>query len=501
MTASAASRPSLGARFARGAAWSVVGAASGQALQMAGSVLTARILGPESYGQLGIVMSTVGMFGVVASFGMGVTATRFVAMHRDSDPARAGSILTLTLLATSAFGLLAAAAMALASGMLAEGPLSDGSLAPELRVAALFLVANALGGAVTAALTGLEAFRAAGVIALASAIVGLPVRVWAAWALGLSGSVWAMVAVSLVSLGMGALALRRALCARRIALGPPRLGGDLRLLLRYALPALLMGALSLPAQWLANTLLAGTSRGYAELGLLNATTQWRTLLLFIPTVLGGVALPLMASGELTGEAEGESERAFELTQVLTMLAVIPAGCVLVFLAQPILLLYGPGYAGGWVAVIGSVAAAVVGSATIAPSTGLQATGRLWRGVGCSAAWSLLVVGAAALGAERWGASSVAFGQAGGYMLSAPLMLLSLGRAVPRSAWSCLAGQFAIVAIAVAAALSIPPSMGPWLSAPAGLAATVLCWRLLARPELRERAAHHLRERLAARLGG
>jgi len=58
-------------------------------------------------GQLGMVQSTAGMFGIFAGFGMGLTANKHVAELKIKDPARAGRIIGLSSLVswtTGGFG-------------------------------------------------------------------------------------------------------------------------------------------------------------------------------------------------------------------------------------------------------------------------------------------------------------------------------------------------------------------------------------------------------------
>ena len=53
-------------------------------LLLIATVFVARILGKIVYGEFGMIQSTVGMFGVFAGFGMGLTATKHVAEFRQS---------------------------------------------------------------------------------------------------------------------------------------------------------------------------------------------------------------------------------------------------------------------------------------------------------------------------------------------------------------------------------------------------------------------------------
>src|SRR5512135_1086120 len=70
---------SLGYRLAHGAFWSMTGAGVSQAMMLLSSIVVARILGRQQFGEFGIINNTIGMFGIFAGFGLGMTATKYVA--------------------------------------------------------------------------------------------------------------------------------------------------------------------------------------------------------------------------------------------------------------------------------------------------------------------------------------------------------------------------------------------------------------------------------------
>src|SRR4029453_12131551 len=82
----------------RGAFWSLSGTLISRGLALLASILVARVLGKVGFGELGIIQSSVGMFGTFAGFGLGLTATKHVAEFRTKDPARAGRIISLSSL-------------------------------------------------------------------------------------------------------------------------------------------------------------------------------------------------------------------------------------------------------------------------------------------------------------------------------------------------------------------------------------------------------------------
>src|SRR5579862_80744 len=80
----------VGERLVRGTFWSTAGTVVSRFLALAAAILAARIIGKVIYGELGIIQSTVGLFGTLAGFGMGTTASKFVAELRTKDPSKAG---------------------------------------------------------------------------------------------------------------------------------------------------------------------------------------------------------------------------------------------------------------------------------------------------------------------------------------------------------------------------------------------------------------------------
>ena len=86
----------LGARLARGTFWNLLAGIASRSLALVGSILIARILGKKTYGELGILQSTLEMFGSLAAFGLGLTSTKYVAEYRRTDPDKAGRILAMS---------------------------------------------------------------------------------------------------------------------------------------------------------------------------------------------------------------------------------------------------------------------------------------------------------------------------------------------------------------------------------------------------------------------
>ena len=183
----------IGSRLARGVFWSMAGSIISRGLMLCATILVARILGKTVYGELGMIQSTVGMFGVFAGFGLGLTATKHVAEFRLKDPERAGRIIGLSSLFAILTGGLMALGLFIFAPWLAANTINAPHLSGVLRIGALILLINALNGAQTGALAGFEAFKTIAYVNLFIGLISFPILVAGAYLGGLTGAVWALV--------------------------------------------------------------------------------------------------------------------------------------------------------------------------------------------------------------------------------------------------------------------------------------------------------------------
>ena len=66
---------------------------AGRLVSLPAGVLLARLLGRHDYGELGMIYSSIELFGIFGGFGLGLTATKYIGEFKRRDPQRAGRIL------------------------------------------------------------------------------------------------------------------------------------------------------------------------------------------------------------------------------------------------------------------------------------------------------------------------------------------------------------------------------------------------------------------------
>jgi O-antigen/teichoic acid export membrane protein len=425
---------SLGRRVARGAFWTLVGATVGRMLSLAASIVTARWLGTAAFGELGLVQTTVGMFGVLAGMGLGLTATKHVAELRVTEPERAGRILTLSTSVAIVSGLVMATLMVVLSGWLAQWSPAAPHLSGLLRVGALLILLGALNGAQLGALSGFEAFRTMARINLYTGLAGFPLAVAGVWLGGLTGAVWAMVATQ----GLNCFLNHRALRAEARQAGVPLGGGGAstkpldtwRVLWDFSLPAMLCSVMILPVNWAGMVWLVKQPGGFEQMGLFSAANQWRTAILFVPQALAVVALPALAGLDPVAHARryaglfwGNVALVGGVALVLALAVIGGAGWILES--------YGHNFAAGHATLVLLSLAAVVMAVNQVLGADVIRQGRMWPGLICNAIWAVLFLWLA----SRWVPTDGARGLALAIFCSYPvhsvcLLCLNLMRRSP-----------------------------------------------------------------------
>lgn len=334
----------LGARLARGMFWCLLGGGISRSMSLAATILAARALGREDFGALGMIQSTVMVSGVVAEMGLNLTVTKHVAEYRQRDPARAARILRLAFWLTALTGIVVAAALAASAPLMAHEVLRAPQITPEVRVAAGLVAWHAINGVQTAALAGLEAFRAVAVVSLLGGVCSSCGLAVGAVAGGLNGAVWGLNGGLLLMAAINHVALRREL---RKA-GVPAAGGpclrEWRVVLGFGAGAFLATLLYGGTDWAVNALLARRPGGYAELAALSIGRTWLAVVMFLPAAASQNAIPMLSNLRAAGDAAGYNRVLGTNALVLALLGALSAAGV-ILLAAPILRLYGLKYAG------------------------------------------------------------------------------------------------------------------------------------------------------------
>jgi O-antigen/teichoic acid export membrane protein len=380
----------LSVRLAHGVFWSLIGAVLARGLSVVSSIIVARMLGITAFGEFMMIQNTVGLFGIFAGLGLGITATKYIAEMRETDPARCGRIIGLILIVATAGGLAAGAALLLFAPWIASNTLAAPQLAPLLRAGATLVLFNTLQGVYTGALGGFEAFKRVARVNWLGAVIGTPLLVLCTFLDGIRGAVWGSVLQILIGCVIGHFTLLQEAARKNVTLSYAVTRSDYHIFWRFSLPVFLSEIIFSPANWITTTYLVRQKAGFNELAILNAAGQWRNIISYLPQTMTTVLVPIFASLYRENN-QPEFLKILRRNLCLNFGTCLALGLPLAALAPFVLNWYGQGFGSGVPAFLLILATTVIASATNLFARALQATGRPWIELSFTALWGATLI--------------------------------------------------------------------------------------------------------------
>ena len=317
---------SLTVRLLHGLTWQTFASLLGRIGSFAIALIQAHLLGKAGYGELGMVLSTLTLFGLFSSAVGGQTCTKFIAETRKVDSAVAEKITALSIVFTLIFSALAMVGILVCRTRLATQVLNAPQLSGLLLLAAVALSFQALSGTASGILLGLQEFRLEGNVRLVQIAAWLVLTPWMSLRWGTYGAMLAYTVSYAVGLAAYAAVTVNVCRRERFALCFRGMWAESRVLVEYSLPMMLYGLLLIPTVWICNAVLARQPGGYAYLGGYTAAVQFRTVVIQLPMLITSVVWPAMA--EMWGTRQLDRLRTlyqdtFQVLWALGLLAALP----------------------------------------------------------------------------------------------------------------------------------------------------------------------------------
>jgi O-antigen/teichoic acid export membrane protein len=470
----------------RNAIWALAGASTARAGSFLTVVVLARILGGVGYGELSAVQTTALMFGSFASFGLGLTATKFVAEFAASDRIRAGRVVALSTLASGGVGVIVSGVLFVLGPWLARSALDAPRLGSVIRLGALLVFLGTINGAQAGTLAGLNAFRPMSKVITIAAAVSVVTTVAGATAAGIEGALWGMALGLAVNGILSMRTVRRE--AARLGIGLVFRGcqREWRLLTSFSLPTAIAEVMVGPVSWACAAVLVNQRGGYAEFGVYSAVMRVKLLPEFL---LGSLTLPVLpaltarlGSGDETGY-----RRTLSVAHALSFGVMIPFAVLLALVPNLGLLPFGRAFLGHEAVVRWLMLQAVLVGLFQPMGSVLASTNRMWLSLGYNLSWAMAFVGLSVLLVPRWLGAGLAAAFALSHLVtSVPTYAIIRRLSGPLVAGSGI-GRLAFAALAIfgvgAGAPMVLGARVSWALGGAALLASVVLGASLARRAL------------------
>lgn len=291
--------------------WSLIGSAVGRGLSLIAGILVARFLGKDLYGEYGIIKTTLIYIEVFSTFGLGFTATKYIADFKNGNPSRVSSVSKATLsitLATSGFMALMVLIFAKQIAIIIDAP----HLYNTLRITAAGIIVNAINNAQIGILSGFAEFKSIAKNTTIAGIITFILTVILTYYFGLNGAVIALVISYGTQCLLNNISVR--FCVNQYAKPVGSQKGLYKELLTFSFPIALQESLYSIVNWVISFMLIKMC-GYGELGLYSAAAQWAAIISFIPSILRNVTLSHLSSNTDNQTAHNRTLKAMLMVSV------------------------------------------------------------------------------------------------------------------------------------------------------------------------------------------
>ncbi|WP_139422903.1 oligosaccharide flippase family protein [Chryseobacterium mulctrae] len=275
--------------------WILLGNTISKFTLLVATILMARYLGKSEYGQFGIIKSTILMFAMFAGLELGITATKYISEYRLKDKIKVEKIVGLSNL----FAILISITISLLVYLFSKNiavQINAPNLYKEIQISSFVLFFSSLNGIQNGILAGIEKFKQ---LSINNAIAGFLSSIFlviAAKYFGLYVVVIAFGTNFLLLFILNFITLRKCFYSSfNIAIFNKDNFSELEVLWKFSLPAILAGLLVGPVTWYCNYLLVNQQGGYEQMANFDIANQWRNTILFIPSALSQIALPMLSS--------------------------------------------------------------------------------------------------------------------------------------------------------------------------------------------------------------
>jgi len=282
-------------RLLRAIQWSILGTGIAHAVYLLASILIARRLGNEDFGRLGLIQFTLNtpVLLIATSFGWSVMRTA-ATMHeheREAFSSLLNSLIIVGTLVSAGLSVL----LLLLGPMICTYWFSDPASIPAFQIVAISILFSGYFSLIVSLFSGLEAFQNVAILnIMRGLLLGILLIVGSNWG-GLIGAGFGFTLASGMSAFIAWFIMRRALKQYRLALYSHNWQRAYRVLAQISLPSFLSTIISSLGLWIGSVLLARHHDGLHQVAVFNASNQWKSVLLFVPTQISQASAPIMAN--------------------------------------------------------------------------------------------------------------------------------------------------------------------------------------------------------------
>lgn len=372
----------------KGAFWVISSTIISKALVVFASLITARILGQTVYGEFAIIRSTINMFTAFTGLGIALTATKYISEFRLQDREKVARIIALSNFIVIVSGLFILTLFIFFAPIISQRIIHASRLVNEIRLGSFILFFTALNTLQIGILSGFQGFKIIARNNLLAGFLGFFIQITFCYFWRLNGSIIGLGSSFLILSLFNFLSIRKIEYNYRISVFSVSIFKELPILWRFSLPTFLTGIVVETTIWIGNTILVDQPNGFNEMAIFDISNQWRIVIVFIPSILAQLTLPLLSAN--VGDKNQYSSIFFKNLKINTGISLFVGVCFSLF-SPLILRLYGDSYAGSQLVLIILVISTILTSINSLVWQITVSNGDMWLNLSINILWGIILI--------------------------------------------------------------------------------------------------------------
>ena len=352
--------------------WAVLGNVLGKGIGLISGIFVARILGSYVYGEFGVIRNLVISTSIFSTFGLGYTATKYIAENKLSNPKLVGAILKYCQRITFLVSGILALTLLTFSSFFANEILKVPHLSSYIQLASVLVIFNAINTTQIGVISGFGNFKELSNVNILTGVASFITSILFSFFYGLNGLIGSLIFCQIINF----LMFGRIIKTNQINYPNTEIVNYefLRGILIFSLPIALQEGFYALSAILINLLLHLFS-DLKEVGFYAAAIQWYITILMIPAVLRNVII-----SHLTGNNKDNLKFNKLLNSILkyTLIILVISFCIIIMSSSYIEQLYGPSFVGLKTIIIIQVFSAVFDSLSTVYNQAYLSVAKNWQ---------------------------------------------------------------------------------------------------------------------------
>ena len=371
-------------KLTAGGAWLLLGSCIQKGSTLFLAILIARHLGQSGYGEFGVIQACIMVLQVFASFGVVTATTKFVAEYHRKDILKTGRIISLSYTSAIILGGGVTGLLIFFSDQLAGSVYEASQLSNDIKIASLAILFSTINGVQQGILSGVQRFKEISRISIYTGLLSIPITIYFTYLMGLQGAALSITITAFIGCLLSYFSAQRALNNFNIPYRWVECLQEIRIMYTFNIPAFLGSLMVAPAMWVCTAMLVRSEAGFEGMGVFNVVNQWLIALMFIPSILNQVVLPLMCDKQ---DNNLSPKTLLFIMMKTNAYLLAPVVLFLSILSPYILQLYGNEYQGEWQAFILVLFTAWLSAILLPIGNAIASENKMWVGVAINGLWA------------------------------------------------------------------------------------------------------------------